>query len=473
MVFSSLTFLTIFLPVTCILYFLPDFVGLGKKKVLVGRYKNLILLAVSLIFYAWGEPKNIILMMLSIIFNFTIALHIDAYDSGKIQRKLLLVFSLVFNVGLLGFFKYSSFLAENICYVIGLENSYVSPTLPIGISFYTFQILSYVIDVYRNKTRVQKSLPDFALYVSMFPQLIAGPVVQYGHIEAQLKSRQESILKFADGISIFIAGLFKKTVLANSCGALFEEISAEGTGELTAVRAWLAIIFYAFQIYFDFGGYSDMAIGLGNMFGFTFPKNFDNPYIATSITDFWRRWHITLSSWFRDYLYIPLGGNKCSVVRNIFNLLIVWSFTGLWHGASWNFLLWGLYYFVLLVLEKYVFGKIIEATPVAVSRVITFVFVLIGWVLFAFTDLSDIAGFFRSMLGFNALSASGDMYFATSQLGLLVVCGVLSTGVFSIISKKKGASSKLVQYLISAVLLAVSAVYLIGDTYNPFLYFRF
>ena len=473
MVFSSLTFLTIFLPVTCILYFIPDILKFGKHKGFAGRYKNFILLAVSLVFYAWGEPKNIILMLLSILFNFTVAQHIASYDSKKLQKKLLLVFAVVFNIGLLGFFKYSSFIAENISVLLNVENSFVSPTLPIGISFYTFQILSYVIDVYREKTPVQRNLTDFALYVSMFPQLIAGPVVQYSDIQHQLRHRTESILRFADGLTLFIAGLFKKTVLANSCGSLFEELTSAGTGALSAVQAWLAIIFYAFQIYFDFGGYSDMAIGLGNMFGFEFPKNFDNPYIATSITDFWRRWHMTLSSWFRDYLYIPLGGNKCSMLRNIFNLFIVWACTGLWHGASWNFLFWGLYYFALLVLEKYVFRKVIESTPVVVSRIITFVFVLFGWVLFAFTELSDIGGFFCSMFGMNSLFMRGDMYFTTSQLSLLVICGVLSTGVFSFVCKKKSLSSKIVQYLVAAVLLALSAVYLIGDTYNPFLYFRF
>ncbi len=473
MVFSSLTFLTAFLPITCLLYFLPNFIGLGNNRNYVLKYKNLILLAVSLLFYAWGEPKNIILMLLSIVFNYTVALHINAYTAGRVQRKLLLVLSLVFNIGLLGFFKYSSFISENVCTALGIENSFASPALPIGISFYTFQILSYVIDVYRGKCLVQRSLTDFALYISMFPQLIAGPIVQYSQIEEELKHRKESLLRFADGISLFIAGLFKKTVLANSCGALFEEITADGTGNLTVVKAWLAIVFYAFQIYFDFGGYSDMAIGLGNMFGFTFPKNFNSPYAATCITDFWRRWHITLSSWFRDYLYIPLGGNRCCAARNILNLLIVWSLTGLWHGASWNFLLWGIYYFILLVLEKYVLGKIISEMPAAVSRVITFVLVLFGWVLFAFTDLGDIAGFFGSMFGMNALSDAGDLYFAASNASVLLICGAMSVGAFSFVSEKKGVLAKVMQYIIAVILFALSAVYLIGDTYNPFLYFRF
>lgn len=473
MVFSSVTFLTVFLPVTAVLYFIPNIFTLGKNSSVVIKYKNLILLAVSLMFYAWGEPRNIILMLLSIVFNFTVALHLDKYEKGKIQRRLLLCLSLFFNLGLLVFFKYSSFIAENIASVLGFENSYVSPVLPIGISFYTFQILSYVIDVYKEKSKVQKSLADFALYISMFPQLIAGPIVQYGQIEKELKSRTESFSKVSEGLFQFIIGLFKKTVLANSCGAVFEEIIADGTGKLSLVSSWIAIIFYAFQIYFDFGGYSDMAIGLGNIFGFTFPQNFNHPYIATSVTDFWRRWHITLSSWFRDYVYIPLGGNRCSVMRNIFNLFVVWSLTGLWHGASWNFILWGIYYFFLLILEKYVLNRVIEIIPTIIRRIVTFIFVLFGWVLFSFTSLSDIYRFTLSLFGRNGIYSSSDLYMLYSNAAMLIIAGVISTGAFTFRRDGEKTAVKLCRYIISFALLAVSVIYLIGDTYNPFLYFRF
>ncbi len=473
MVFSSVTFLTVFLPVTAVLYFIPNIFTLGKNSSAVIKYKNLILLAVSLIFYAWGEPRNIILMLLSIVFNFTVALHLDKYEKGKIQRRLLLCLSLFFNLGLLVFFKYSSFIAENISSVLGFENSYVSPVLPIGISFYTFQILSYVIDVYKEKSKVQKSLADFALYISMFPQLIAGPIVQYGQIEKELKNRTESFSKVSEGLFQFIVGLFKKAVLANSCGSVFEEIISVGTGELSLVSSWIAIIFYAFQIYFDFGGYSDMAIGLGNIFGFSFPQNFNHPYIATSVTDFWRRWHITLSSWFRDYVYIPLGGNRCSVMRNIFNLFVVWSLTGLWHGASWNFILWGIYYFILLILEKYVLNRVIEIIPKILRRIVTFIFVLFGWVLFSFTSLSDIYQFTLSLFGRNGIYSSADFYMLYSNAAMLVIAGVISTGVFTFSRDNEKTAVKLCRYMISFALLAVSVIYLIGDTYNPFLYFRF
>ncbi len=473
MVFSSVTFLTVFLPVTVVLYFIPNiFTGKSTSKAVI-KYKNLVLLAVSLLFYAWGEPRNIVLMLLSIIFNFTIGLHMEKCEERQTSRKLLLIFSLFFNLGLLVFFKYSSFISENIAAVFGIDNSFMSPALPIGISFYTFQILSYVVDVYKKKSVAQKSIFDFALYISMFPQLIAGPIVQYGDIESELKHREESFIKSAEGLSLFMKGLFKKAVLANTAGAVFEEITASGFDSLTVISSWTAIIFYAFQIYFDFGGYSDMAIGLGYIFGFTFPKNFEHPYIATSVTDFWRRWHITLSSWFRDYVYIPLGGNRCSIPRHIFNLFVVWSLTGLWHGASWNFILWGIYYFCLLTLEKYVLKNLIEKLPTVFRRIITFIFVLFGWVLFAITDLSDIGTYFSSMFGVNGFIGSNDLYVITSNASILIISGIISTGVFGKTENNDKAFNKIFRYILSLLLFGISVLFLIGDTYNPFLYFRF
>ena len=474
MVFSSITFLTIFLPLTAILYYIPDlFTVKSVNKRTFRKYKNAVLCVVSLLFYAWGEPKNIVLMLLSIIFNFVVALHIDKCENEK-HRKTLLVFSLVFNLGLLGFYKYSGFVSDNLSSGFGLTLNFSGPALPIGISFYTFQILSYVIDVYRKKVNVQRSILDFALYISMFPQLIAGPIVQYSVIDLQLSERKESFSNVAEGICLFIKGLAKKTILANSAGAIFENATAEGFAELSSHGAWTAIIFYAFQIYFDFGGYSDMAKGLGGMFGFSFPDNFRHPYTAVSVTDFWRRWHITLSSWFRDYVYIPLGGNRCSVGRNIFNLFVVWSLTGLWHGASLNFVLWGIYYFILLVLEKFIFLKYTEKLPAFIRRAVTFVFVLFGWVLFACTSVSDIVGFFGSMFGTNGLFDNSSVFMLAENSVLLIIMGVCSTELFSFNRKDDESNIRVVfRYAVSSLLFIISIVYLIGDTYNPFLYFRF
>ncbi len=474
MLFSSVTFLTVFLPLTAALYYLPKiFIDPAKENKLYNIYRNLILLIASLIFYAWGEPRNIILMLLSIVFNFTAALHMDKYIEKPIKRKALLIITLVFNIGLLVFFKYSGFITDSITGIFGGENTFFEPALPIGISFYTFQIMSYVIDVYRNKTAVQKRFVDFALYISMFPQLIAGPIVQYSEIDKALSERRESFAAAAEGVFDFIKGLAKKTVLANSAGAVYELITGTSS-ELSLVSAWTAIVFYAFQIYFDFSGYSDMAKGLGGLFGFSFPENFKHPYTATSITDFWRRWHMTLSQWFRDYVYIPLGGNRCSKARQTFNLFVVWSLTGLWHGASWNFLLWGIYYFVLLTVEKNFTGKYLEKLPVILRRVITFVFVLFGWVLFATEDISVIASFFESLFGKNGLVGQDSLYILSSNISLLVIMAVFSTDLFAFTEKSKEKKYVFVlRFAVSAFLFAVSLIYLIGDTYNPFLYFRF
>ena len=474
MLFSSITFLTVFLPLTATLYYLPSVISSSfRNSPKYISYKNAILCIASLIFYAWGEPRNIILMILSIIFNYTVALHIDKCIAKK-RKNLLLLFSLIFNIGLLVFFKYSGFIVNNFSAITSISVSYIEPSLPIGISFYTFQILSYVIDVYKSKVPVQRSLLDFTLYISMFPQLIAGPIVQYTVIDKQLRNRKESPEAAGEGIFIFIKGLAKKTILANTAGAVYEELISDGIAEITVLGAWTAIIFYAFQIYFDFSGYSDMAKGLGGIFGFTFPDNFDHPYTATSITDFWRRWHITLSSWFRDYVYIPLGGNRCSKFRNIFNLFVVWSLTGLWHGASWNFLLWGLYYFLLLILEKYVLIRHIEKLPVFLRKIITFILVLFGWVLFACTQLSDIMYFFKGMFGFNGISDDASVYILVSNAVILIIMAVCSTKLFSVKKKNnEGIFSYIFRFAVVFVLFGISLIFLIGDTYNPFLYFRF
>ena len=349
MVFSSSTFLMAFLPLTLLLYY-----GVGVALTKNVTVKNCILLLGSLVFYAWGEPVYIVLMLLSILFNFAAGRVIDdARDSGRDKTATAqFVLAVIFNLGVLGFFKYADFLVDNLNGIFGAHIPPLELPLPIGISFYTFQILSYIIDLYTGKIRVQKSLVSFALYISLFPQLIAGPIVKYRDIEEQLVGRKESWSKYSYGMTRFVVGLAKKLLLANTLGAVYSGIQAMDVGSLSALTAWTGIACYTLQIYFDFSGYSDMAIGLGSMFGFRFNENFNYPYIATSITDFWRRWHISLSSWFRDYVYIPLGGNRRKTPRVIFNLMVVWLLTGFWHGASWNFVLWGLYFLVLLILEK-------------------------------------------------------------------------------------------------------------------------
>ena len=468
MVFSSMTFLLVFLPITVALYYLPSFFN-GKDNI---AYRNIILCAASLIFYAWGEPLNIVLMLISICFNYFIGLDMDRHRNDRKHRKGLLIASVIFNVGMLGFFKYSGFVAENISSLFGITSRFNSPSLPIGISFYTFQILSYVIDVYKYKVGVQKSLLDFALYISMFPQLIAGPIVQYSVVDTQLRYRRCSLPLASEGVYLFSLGLAKKVVLANAAGSIFNDYIFIGYSKLSVTGAWCAVIFFAFQIYFDFSGYSDMAKGLGYIFGFEFPENFNYPYIADSITDFWRRWHITLSTWFRDYIYIPLGGSRRSTGRNIFNLFVVWALTGLWHGASWNFVLWGIYYFVLLVLEKYVFQNLIEKMPKFLRHLLTLVLILFGWVIFSSESLADAGSLISCMLGANSFCDDMSSYLFWSNLFMIIVMSVFSTPVFGL-KQIKGRRADLIKFVITAVLLVVSFICLIADTYNPFLYFRF
>ena len=470
MVFSSMTFLLIFLPVVTFAYYLPTLFFRNRK--IIG-YKNVVLCIASLIFYAWGEPLNIVLMLISIGFNYAVGLDMDRHYENDKYRKKLMIAAVVFNIGLLGFFKYSGFVFDSFKAVIGFKGSFGRPSLPIGISFYTFQILSYVIDVYKKNVKVQSNLVDFALYISMFPQLIAGPIVQYKVIEHDLWYRKESLVLASDGVYLFTLGLAKKAVLANAAGAIYEEFTSIGYGTLSAAGAWIAIIFYAFQIYFDFSGYSDMAKGLGYIFGFKFPENFNYPYMADSITDFWRRWHITLSSWFRDYVYIPLGGSRCSKARNIFNLFVVWALTGLWHGASWNFVLWGIYFFVLLVLEKFVFAGVIGKLPKPVRHIVTLIFILFGWVIFSNETLSDIGAFVSCMFGANSAADGMSVYLIFSNIFMLLVMGVFSTPVFNFKGLKDSTKHTAIKFAVTVILLAVSLVCLIGDTYNPFLYFRF
>lgn len=468
MVFSSLTFLLIFLPLTVFLYYLPSFFN-SRNNIL---YRNVLLTIASLFFYAWGEPLNVILMLLSISLNYFIGLDMEKHNDNSTHRKFLLVMAVIIDIGMLGFFKYSGFVVKNISAIFKIDSNFPELVLPIGISFYTFQILSYIIDVYKRKVKVQKNLIDFILYISMFPQLIAGPIVQYSVIDDQLRNRKSSLNLTSKGIYLFTIGLAKKTILANSAGAIYDEYISIGYDALSFTGAWCAIIFFAFQIYYDFSGYSDMAKGLGFIFGFEFPDNFNYPYIADSITDFWRRWHITLSSWFRDYIYIPLGGSRYSTGRTIFNLFVVWTLTGLWHGASWNFILWGMYFFVLLVLEKYVFKNIIFKMPKILRHLMTIILILFGWVIFSCEKLSDIGKFFSCLFCANSFLDNMSSYLFISNLFMMLLMLFFSTPIFKLNIVKENQSNK-IKFFITVLLLSLSLVWLVADTYNPFLYFRF
>lgn len=412
MLFSSIVFLFTFLPAVMILYYL-----------LPVRFRNVILLLASLVFYAWGEPVYLFLMLLSILFNYFSGLDIARNLQDKRAAKQSLVFNLIINLAVLGFFKYEGFVLDTLNGILPVHISYHALPLPIGISFYTFQILSYIIDVYRGNVKVQTNLPNFALYVTMFPQLIAGPIVQYADVDEQLASREVSWTKFGEGSMYFIRGLAKKVLLANTSGMIFTEVSGLAKGNIAVMTAWLGAFAYMFQIYFDFSGYSDMAIGLGKMFGFEFNMNFNYPYVSKSITEFWRRWHISLSSWFRDYVYIPLGGNRVSKIKHIRNLLIVWFLTGLWHGAAWNFVAWGLYYGVILIIEKYLLSPVLDRLPDVVRHIYSIVLVVIGWVLFFSSSFGQAADYIRVMFGAGAhgFADRESMYLLTSNLILWLI----------------------------------------------------
>lgn len=469
MLFSSITFLFLFLPIMLAVYYIAP-----------PQWKNLLLLAGSLIFYAWGEPVYIILMILSILLNYFCGMDIENKSENEAKAKRSLVFAITVNIVLLVFFKYFGFLVESTNTLFGISIPYRELALPIGISFYTFQEISYIIDVYRGKVKAQQSLVKYALYVSMFPQLVAGPIVCYGDIEKQLTERKISGRKLGQGAMLFIIGLSKKAVLANTLGKIFEEISSTSASNLTVLMAWLGCITYAFQIYFDFSGYSDMAIGLGRMFGFEFKKNFDVPYISKSITEFWRRWHISLSSWFREYVYIPLGGNHVTISRNIVNLLIVWMLTGMWHGAAWNFIVWGIYYGVVLVLEKYVWGAIVDRWPSVLQHIYALVLVLVGWVFFFSPSLGAALRYLFAMVGGGAGFASKEVFFVILThwlFYLLAVIGSTTLGSRMLRAILNVSENHTVRTVITLVvffgMLVISVAYLIADTYNPFLYFRF
>ena len=461
MVFSSIVFIFIFLPAVMILY-----------RILPEKLRNGLLLAASLVFYAWGEPVYVLLMMFSITFNYFMGRKLEQTD----RRNLILVICVIVNIGMLCFFKYTDFAIDNLNRISGVDIDTLKLALPIGISFYTFQVLSYIIDVYRGTVKVQRNIIDFGMYITFFPQLIAGPIVRYQDIENQLKGRTLNYDMVSDGIVRFAAGLGKKVLIANQCGLLWDEIYSYG-GNIPALMAWTGAIAFTFQIYYDFSGYSDMAIGLGKIFGFTFPENFRYPYESKSITEFWRRWHITLGVWFREYLYIPLGGNRRGTARQILNLVIVWTLTGLWHGAGWNFIIWGLYYFVLIAAEKLFLGRILEKLPHALSHIYALLFIVAGWVLFACDDISVLGPYLKSMIGLGAGASSPmSIYYLQTYGVLLVIAAFGSVHTVRDIPARLLKNEKALdaaRFIFAFVMLAAATAFIIGDSYNPFLYFRF
>src|SRR5574344_192500 len=441
MIFSSIPFIFFFLPIVFIIYFLVPF-----------KIKNYVLLVFSLLFYAWGEPIYVLLMLFSCLLNYFVGILLEKYQLDKFKRKLILVLMIIINIGLLGFFKYADFLIETINNIFNISIPLLNLGLPIGISFFTFQAMSYGIDIYLRKVNVEHNFWYFTTYVSMFPQLIAGPIVRYETINEQLYKRDINSSKFSSGFMRFLRGLFKKVLIANSIGLLFTTIS--GSSDISIMTAWLGIIAFSFQIYFDFSAYSDMAIGIGKMLGFTYLENFNYPYIAPSITDFWRRWHISLSSWFRDYVYIPLGGSRYSKIINIRNILIVWALTGLWHGASWNFVIWGLYYGIILLLEKFALKKYIDKLPEFWKHVYTLFIVIIGWAIFAFDDISLLSCYLDNMFNifrYNFID-SMTIYYLKNYIFVIILSVIFSMPIYNKISS---LIKKRYQYILSFIIYLI------------------
>lgn len=464
MVFSSLVFMFAYLPITLLAYYLVPRQG-----------RNIFLFIVNLIFYGWGEPKLVLLMVFNIFFNYIGGWLVDKYRADAKKKKLFLILICVLDIGILAVFKYTGMITETLNMLPFLNIPELQISLPIGISFYTFQTMSYVIDVYRDDAPVSKNFINFGTYVALFPQLIAGPIVRYRDVAEQLVNRRETLEMFTKGVKLFMVGLAKKVIIANTMGTLTTNIFAT-TDENGVVGTWVGMIAYTFQIYFDFSGYSDMACGLGNMMGFEFLKNFNYPYIAKSITDFWRRWHISLSTWFKEYVYIPLGGNRKGVKRQILNLLIVWGLTGLWHGAAYNFVLWGLYYGLLLILEKFVLKKFLDRLPSFVQHIYTLFIIIIGWGLFYFTDVGQLGEFMVDLFNFgNGICGDQAFNLIMSNLPMLIIAAVASTPLAAMLynSFEHTRFMWIPETLYCMGILAVSTASLVNQSYNPFLYFRF
>ena len=478
MVFSTPIFKFYFLVLTLFLYYIVPRKG-----------RNVVLLISSLCFYYWGEQIYVVIMFLSTAIDFTHGLLVERCKARGNDKgaRMAVASSIIFNLALLGFFKYWNFIAGSFA-AAGLEFMpvieyirlpFLDPIpfhLPIGISFYTFQTMSYTIDVYRGDARAQRNILNFGTFVTLFPQLIAGPIIKYKDLGDQINERTCSADKFASGVQIFMVGLAKKLLIANNVGALWDSYKAMALSELTVAGAWLGVLAFTFQIYFDFSGYSDMAVGLGRMLGFEFLPNFNYPYISKSITEFWRRWHISLSTWFREYVYIPLGGNRRGKGRQVFNLFVVWAATGIWHGANWTFLFWGLYFFVLLMVEKFLLLKHLEKAPAIVGHVYTMFFVMVSWAIFAIEDLPHLAGYLKVMFGLGGVPlANGAFgYYLTSFLPILCAAALASTPLGATVYRRLGTRAQQVMCtVLIAAGLVVCTAYLVAGTYNPFLYFNF
>lgn len=458
MVFSSILFIFRFLPIAMGIYFLTP------KKL-----KNLSLLILSLIFYSWGEPRYFLLMIASIFVDYFISINIEKNNKNKKIKILLLAISIIFNVGILFFFKYINFFIENINSIFNMSLNNVKITLPLGISFYTFQTMSYTIDVFLGKVKAEKNIINFGAFVCLFPQLIAGPIVKYIDISKELKNRDINLDEIQEGIRLFILGLGSKVLIANNIGSLWNKVETMGFNNISTILAWMGIIAFSLQIYFDFNGYSLMAIGLGKILGFNFPNNFNYPYESRSITEFWRRWHITLGQWFKQYVYIPLGGNRLGRARTYFNLFIVWFLTGLWHGASYNFILWGLYFFILICIEKNGLLNLLNKHKL-ISHIYTIFFILVGWVLFAVIDLNKIINFLKKMFIFNA--GNEWIYYLRNYIIIYTIAIIFSTSFLKKIYNKF-VKSNIVDTIILITIFLLSIAYLVDSSYNPFLYFRF
>ena len=468
MTFNTILFLFTFLPIALILYYIVP-----------KRFRNIPLVLLSLVFYAWGNPTYLILMAFSVVFNYITGLELDAYlqEERHTGAKVTMISAVVVNLLILGFFKYYGFLISTVNSITGLPLSAPELPLPLGISFFTFSVLSYVFDVYRGRAEVQKNFLDFSLYVTFFAKVTSGPIVQYKDMAPQLRERQMVPAKFGAGISMFLVGLAKKVLIADNLGATFSAIS--GLSTMSAGTAWLGMILYSLQLYFDFSGYSDMAIGLAKCFGFDFAANFDYPYLSGSISEFWRRWHISLGAWFRDYVYIPLGGNRCSKHRQLINLAVVWLLTGLWHGSAWNFVLWGVYHGIFVILEKFVLKDILPKVPKFLRIFVTTLLVFFGWVLFFSPSLSGAIHYYGQMFGAGHMGLFDGTfrYYFFGSLRLLIVaflgCGPIVRRIHQRLCYYKGGKLTYVSVIGFVLLLILCVAYMMSATYSSFLYVQF
>ncbi len=465
MVFSESVFMFMFLPVTLLIYYAVPF-----------RFKNAVLFFSGLLFYSWGEPLYVLIMILSTLIDYFAGRTMSRFDDNQKIRKTALIISVAMNLTLLGVFKYSGFFIESLNSAFGLSLYNPRLPLPIGISFFTFQSMSYTIDLYRRNIKVQKSFIRFAAFVTMFPQIVAGPIVLYNDVAKELEERKIDFESISNGISVFICGLCKKVLIANSVGELWTSVKDADYSTLPAATSWLGIIAFTLQIYFDFSGYSDMAVGLGKMLGFNFPMNFDYPYTSKTVSEFWRRWHMTLGGWFKSYVYFPLGGSKNGKGKTIRNLLIVWFLTGMWHGASWNFIIWGVYYGIILILEKFVFASVIKKLPVLITRLYTLFAVVIGWVIFEIYSVTDALNFVGSLFGMSgSMSDTFTLNILHNYSIILIIAAITATGLPLKLWKKITNNKKADFLCIAGEITGMAAciAYLVDASYNPFLYFNF